>query len=66
MGTEFSGFFIRKKPENSVPIGLPISLELTAKLYGRYTLYNIYFICQERKEEVTHDFTTINISCDSR
>ena len=62
MGTEFSGFFRRKKPENSVPIGL----ELTAKLYGRYTLYNIYFICQERKEEVTHDFTTINISCDSR
>ena len=47
-------------------IVLSIGLELTAKLYGRYTLYNIYFICQERKEEVTHDFTTINISCDSR
>ena len=45
-------------------IVLSIGLELTAKLYGRYTLYNIYFICQERKEEVTHDFTTINISCD--
>ena len=40
LGTEFNGFFARKKPLNSVPNRLKVAL---TRLWGRATISDTYF-----------------------